>query len=228
MSSPQITPFYGQGRQVQGASESRTMRVMPKSKQPKYTWWPWRAIAMAVPACAVGAGAAVAAYETFDKQDERMRMAVLTAMTIYGAGNGFLLGAAIGDFGRSILAMLAGAMAALIFSPLYAGPGILLAAPAVVCAMTGTLALHWTMQGVMDAVITGIGALFYGILAGAGAGLVIWIACGISMAALSAVFGKDAVPAIEVVAGLGVALTLGTGNMVFIGRIFRASYRAQA
>ncbi|MCW8133702.1 MAG: hypothetical protein KIS92_25375, partial [Planctomycetota bacterium] len=84
----------------------------PKSKsgQPAYAFWPWQVLAAAVPLASVLGSVAVVYSETGVRDWQTHELAILTSFTIYGAGNGFLLGAAIGDFGRSMLAMIAGAL----------------------------------------------------------------------------------------------------------------------
>lgn len=143
---------------------------------------------------------------------------MLTAFTVFGAGNGFLLGVAIGDFGRSMLAMIAGAFIALVLVPLYDGPGLFLAPPAMVCAMMVTLALEWTWSGMWNAVWTGIVSLFLACIAG-GFALGMLLIVGALFAALD--YKHESV--MLALLGLG----LGIGNAVFIGRVFRAAYRVQ-
>ncbi|MBI3832645.1 MAG: hypothetical protein HY291_24195 [Planctomycetes bacterium] len=193
------------------------MKEPAPSVQPVYAWWPWRAVALAVPVAAALSGYAVVATESQVPDLSRAQLVALTSFTVYGAGNGFLLGAAIGDFGRSILAMVMGALAALLLLPLYDGVGLVLGPPFITLVMMATLALHWNMSGIMDAVWTGFGSLFLAALAGALA----LVVSALGVLIVEGLFRFKAGPVLAMVIALMVA------NAVFIGRIFRASYRVQ-
>jgi hypothetical protein len=193
------------------------MKKTAGSSQPVYAWWPWRSVAMAVPVAAVLSGYAVIATESQVPNLSTPQLVALTSFTVYGAGNGFLLGAAIGDFGRSILAMIMGAFAALILLPLYDGAGLVLGPPFITLVMMATLALHWNINGIMDAVWTGFGSLFLAAIAGA----LTLVVAALFVLILEGLFRFRAGPVFAMVVALMVA------NSVFIGRIFRASYRVQ-
>lgn len=206
-------------RQFPARATEATLAPKAAASQPVFTWWPWRALALAVPLVAVLGGYAAQASESAPPGWDKMKVTLLTAYTIYGAGTGFLLGAAIGDFGRSMLAMIAGAFTALALSPLYDGPGLFLAPLAMICVMMATLALEWTWRGVWNAVWTGFVALFMACLAG-GLALGVLLIVGALFAALN--YNHEGI-----ILGL-ISLGLGVGNAVFVGNVFRAAYRVQS
>ena len=190
--------------------------------RPRYTWWPWRTLALAVPVVSFGAAvfASLAGVEASERSTEKLTL--LVGLTIFGAGNGFLLGAAIGDFGRSILAMIAGAAAALLAAPYAVGLGILLALLFVCAVITGTLALEWTLRGILEAVWSGLAGLLYGAVVGILASVVItyplWLWWGPNTNASLRI----------TILVLGIICPLMIGNLVFIGRIFSSSYRTES
>lgn len=73
--------------------------------QPAYTWWPWRLLALSVPVIALG-GAVLADQEHRGHEDT---FAIF--FSVIAAANGYLFAMAIGDFGRSIVAIPLGAFA---------------------------------------------------------------------------------------------------------------------
>ena len=189
--------------------------------RPRYTWWPWRTLALAVPVVSVGAAFFAILTEVKKPGSSTEQMALLAGLTIFGAGNRFLLGAAIGDFGRSILAMLAGATAAFLVAPYADGLGILPALIFICAAISATLALDWTPRGILGAVWTGLAALLFGAVAGLFASfvfpLILWVQV---RAQVSESFRWW-------IAFVCLTLPLMVGNLFFIGKIFQASFRAQ-
>ena len=85
-------------------------------QQPQFKRWPWGVLAMAAPAVA---GFAALVYTLNDPTsqhlpaDERIWMAGTVFFGILGAANGYLIGIAIGDLGRSVVALPLGASMAL-------------------------------------------------------------------------------------------------------------------
>lgn len=187
-------------------------------QQPVFALWPWKVLAAAVPAASVLGAASVFLSEARVNNWDTQTLAVLTAYTLYGASNGFLLGAAIGDFGRSILAMMAGAFTALALSPCYTSPLLLLGVPAITLVMVATLALKWNLKGILDAMSTGVYALFVAaVLSGT-------ILC-LLMAVAGLLYALTNSSVWFVLAGV---MGLMVANVIFLGRIFLASYRVRS
>ena len=85
-------------------------------QQPKFTRWPWGVLAMLAPA--VAALAAVLHYYNelpiaALTADERLWRSGSVFFGVLGAANGYLIGIAIGDLGRSVLAVPLGAVMAI-------------------------------------------------------------------------------------------------------------------
>jgi hypothetical protein len=89
--------------------------------QPTFTLWPWKILSMLVPAMAMGA-AALAVKNNAPTEDS---FAIFFG--VIAAGNAYLFAMAIGDFGRSVVAIpigaVAGWLAVVIFS--YTAPSIM-------------------------------------------------------------------------------------------------------
>lgn len=190
--------------------------------RPRFTWWPWRTLSLAVPLFSVAAAFSVALAEVELPERSSEQLAALVGLTIFGAGNGLLLGAAIGDFGRSILAMLVGAAAALLLAPLAEGFGVLLALLGVCALISGTLALDWSPSGILEAVWTGMTALAFGLSAAFLASVVLSVLLWLLVSA-----GPD-LRARLILQAVCYACAMMLGNAVFIGRIFRASFRVES
>ncbi len=83
------------------------------TSQPKFRRWPWGALAMAIPL--IAGVATMAAFNNgaeMDQPGELFRAAKLFFIVLC-AGNGYLMTVAIGDLGRSVLAVPVGALAGL-------------------------------------------------------------------------------------------------------------------
>jgi hypothetical protein len=75
------------------------------AQRPAFTLWPWKVIALAVPAMALAAAVFAAATHSSAPKD------VLTVFfLVLAAGNAYVFAMAIGDFGRSVLAIPLGAL----------------------------------------------------------------------------------------------------------------------
>jgi len=89
--------------------------------QPTFTLWPWKILSMLVPVMALVAAGVAEKYEA-PKEDS---FAIF--FSVIAAGNAYLFAMAIGDFGRSVVAIpigaVAGWIAVLVFS--YGPPSIL-------------------------------------------------------------------------------------------------------
>ena len=100
--------------------------------QPKFTPWPWGLLSVGVPAMA--AMTTVAQFlndPSSATTDERIWRAAAAFFGILGAGNGYLIAIAIGDFGRSVYALPLGALVGFLAvrglqSPLVAGIAVLI------------------------------------------------------------------------------------------------------
>jgi hypothetical protein len=89
--------------------------------QPHFTFWPWQLMALAVPAMAVGG--VVVAY--FSKASATEGMIIFQA--VLAAGNGYLFAMAVGDLGRSVIAIPAGGIAGAAAVALFQWPLAILA-----------------------------------------------------------------------------------------------------
>jgi hypothetical protein len=85
-------------------------------KQPAFTLWPWKALALTVPVMAF-----VAAL--FSTEHSRNAKDVLTVFFgVLAAGNAYVFAMAVGDFGRSVVAIPAGALAGFLAVRIFAYP----------------------------------------------------------------------------------------------------------
>jgi len=75
--------------------------------QPAFSWWPFRILALAVPVIAAVSGAIAA--ENSNARDHEI---FLIYFSVLGAGNGYVMSMAVGDFGRSVTAIPVGAASA--------------------------------------------------------------------------------------------------------------------
>jgi hypothetical protein len=85
-------------------------------QQPKFTRWPWGVLALTTPALAAGAALAHLLNDSASQHlptEERIWIAGTVFFGVLGAANGYLIGIAIGDLGRSALALPLGAAIAL-------------------------------------------------------------------------------------------------------------------
>jgi hypothetical protein len=71
--------------------------------KPKFTWWPLKALALAVPVLSAALSFACSANSPHQP--------IPLFFCLLGAGNGYLIGIAIGDLGRSMIAIPLGALA---------------------------------------------------------------------------------------------------------------------
>ncbi|MCY3022741.1 MAG: hypothetical protein NTW87_27500 [Planctomycetota bacterium] len=77
-------------------------------KQPEFTLWPWKVSALAVPAMALVA-VLLALSQSADKRE-----AMVVFFGVLAAGNAYLFAMAVGDFGRSVIAIPVGAVAGVV------------------------------------------------------------------------------------------------------------------
>lgn len=84
--------------------------------QPRFTLWPWAAMALGVPAMAAAA-TLLGAAQAQEPQD------LLTVFFgVLAAGNAYVFALAVGDFGRSVLAIPTGAVAGFLAVRIFAYP----------------------------------------------------------------------------------------------------------
>jgi hypothetical protein len=81
------------------------------SLRPKFTWWPYRTVALLVPALAAVASYLAYAHSEAGSESEKELAGFTVFFAIIGAGNAYLFAIAIGDFGKSVLAVPVGAIA---------------------------------------------------------------------------------------------------------------------
>ena len=114
--------------------------------QPKFTPWPWGVLAI----CAPGMAAVATVMQLIQNPvaapqgDERFWEAAGAFFGVLGAGNGYLIAIAIGDFGRSVVALPLGAVTGYLSvqalrSPMVAG---------IVVAVYGIVIINAVINGV--------------------------------------------------------------------------------
>jgi len=127
---------------------------MPRVNRPKFSWWPYRTVALAVPVLAMGAavGAAVASTRVGDAQ-------TLEVMTIFfavlGAGNAYLFAIAIGDLGKTVLAVPAGGFAGFLAVQIFGHPPVTI----IYLILLGILTVYAILSGIYRTLV-GCGGLF--------------------------------------------------------------------
>jgi hypothetical protein len=77
--------------------------------QPKFKLWPWATLSLAVPAAAGGAGIVFFNNDPRPLTNDKLWDTAAVFFSVLGAGNGYLIGIAIGDLGRSLFALIIGA-----------------------------------------------------------------------------------------------------------------------
>lgn len=186
-------------------------RMFPEA----YSWWPWRVWAAAT-ACASG-GAALAVLWLNDRSQGRdpELVAAVAALAVYGAGNGLLLGSAIGDMGRTLLAVVLAAFAATLCME-YLGMAVyILGLPIVVAALSASLSRE-----------TGVHELVRNVLGG-------WLMlaiclplglCGMGILAALSQAGSPG-PIRIALSALSAFAALAAANVLFIGLLFRSMHR---
>lgn len=190
--------------------------------QPSYTLWPWRVLALAVPALS-GLGAWLVAIGQAGGQipDRGEMQVLLVGLTLFGAGDALIIGMAIGDLGRTLIAVIAAAVGALVavgvfkFQAIWIGPFV------VIAIWSAAFALDRTPRGYLDAMGTAVWAsivaAFRGVIVLAASAVLGLIVSEISFRELG-----------RAVASLGLVISILYVNHYFIGRLFRASFRVQA
>lgn len=134
---------------------------MARVKRPEFSWWPYRAVALAVPLLALGAavGAGIASTRVGDAQTQEV-MTVFFA--VLGAGNAYLFAIAIGDLGKTILAVPAGGFAGFLAVQIFGHPP----ATVIYLILLGILTIHAMLNGIFRALV-GCGGLFLMFIGGA-------------------------------------------------------------
>jgi len=102
---------------------------------PAFSWWPYRTMALLIPLVALGSGELIA-FAGVRSMTNLYPIQII--LSVFGAGTGYLLGLMRGDFGRTILAMLAGAVAGFVVPLVFSMPAV----PFVV-AVVFVLSLTW-------------------------------------------------------------------------------------
>jgi hypothetical protein len=87
------------------------------SDELRFTWWPWKMLTIAIPLFAIGAALLGLRERHHDVEPN------FIFFTILAAGNGFLLGSAIGDLRRTLIAVFMGAIVAATSLQLFALTG---------------------------------------------------------------------------------------------------------
>lgn len=182
--------------------------------QPNFTWWPWRILALSVPWVAFAGALAAWQQEEFARRIERDEQTLRVLLALYAGGNGLLLGAAIGDLGRSLLAMFVGTAMALLLGPLCTPEWFWVCVPLVIGSFTGCLALEADLDGIVGAMLAGIVDFAVGL----GLALPVFIVVLVAGEAIG-VRGDGVLPAMVVSSGIA--------NVIFVGRMFRRAHRVR-
>jgi hypothetical protein len=189
--------------------------------QPRFTLWPWGVLSLAVPAAA-----AIAGFELFasgvSTDQPPLELSCLVALTIFGAGEGFLLGIAIGDLGRSIVAMLVGAAAAFLSVKLLGGRAVVLGPVLIVAAVSGCLAAEWDIEDILGAIMMGLVSLVIGAVCGLPAYILTFL-LGVGLFQGS-IFGGHVA---DLSQRLAILLGLMVANAFLVERLFRVAYRTE-
>ena len=191
--------------------------------QPAFTWWPWRLIAISVPLIALAGGfLAVNTPQTSMGVMTREQKIILIVLTLYGTGNAMLMGWAIGDFGRTLLAVFATAGAS-ILAVNWLGHGVIGLGPfMVVAAWAGCLALEFKVRSIFEAAFTAL----WSFILGAAAGLILVAILWVILAFIFSITNSHQIRLIG--ESIAWALSASVANAIFIGRLFRAAFRVSA
>ncbi|MCZ7646286.1 MAG: hypothetical protein M5U26_13550 [Planctomycetota bacterium] len=185
--------------------------------KPEFTWWPWRVWALGVPILAAAGALAAATAEVPGRKPELVGWAVL--LVLFGAGNGLLLGAAIGDFGRALLSTALPAAAAILSVELLGGFSFAFGLPLTVLALGASLSMDASARSAIDAAIY----CLVNLLVGAAAGFLLF---GVTMIFTELFLARIGLGDAGVAVGAVAGLTL--GNVIFVARVFRAAYRVES
>lgn len=182
--------------------------------QPDYTWWPWQFLA-----AAVGLGAMLVGALVINGPDgEKTAMSVTLA--VFAGGNAVILGAAMGDLGRTVVALLV-ALAAASVACLMSPGWILLAPFVIVPATTSALSSERTASGFISSAILGFIATLRGTILGAFTALLfmvptVFLFRNRSDALVGGIFAVAAITAVVV------------GNVFLIWGLFDAATRVSS
>jgi len=116
---------------------------MARIKHPQFTWWPYRTLALAIPMLAFGAAIGAAANSERLGDDKTLEM-MIVFFAVMGAGNAYLFAMAIGDLGKSVLAVPAGSIAGFIAVHLFSHPVVSL----IYIVVLGFLTIHAMLNGI--------------------------------------------------------------------------------
>ena len=184
-----------------------------EAPRPAYCWWPWRTLAIAVPVVAVGTAGLVVATAEVNDGEARELAAIQGLLTLFAGGNALLLGAAIGDMGKTMLVFMATVFAALVCTALPGALALFLGPFVAITVMCATLSVRWRADEIVAAMFAGWYALFLGGAFGFG------------------VFAVLVIPAAstrsEPLMVICLALACAVGNLVFVGKLFGSAYRVQ-
>jgi hypothetical protein len=176
---------------------------------PQFSLWPWGLAAALVGEVSFVAAMMARVYGVDGGVPAEREM--LAGLTIFGAGNGFLIGVAIGDFGRMMLATWVGAFLAWAVA-MAAGEQALWCGPVIVIpTLTTLLAEERSGKGLLSGFLGGLKAV---ILAALVAGVAAGVAKLVGMLIGLLLGIKDVGSEVSTAVGLGL------GNLVLIGVLF--------
>lgn len=116
---------------------------MPRFRHPQFTWWPYRTLALVIPLVAFGASVGAALNSTKQGNDQTLEI-LIVFFAVMGAGTAYLFAMAIGDLGKSVLAVPAGSIAGFVAVHLFSHPVVSL----VFVVVLGFLTIHAMLNGI--------------------------------------------------------------------------------
>lgn len=130
--------------------------------QPKFTWWPYRTLALLVPILAAAASYLAFLFSEAPRNSQKELAAYTVFFAIMGAGNAYLFAIAIGDFGRSVWAVPVGAIAGFVAVRIFGYPfanGLYAAMLAMVATYAMVVGAYSFLFGITATILLGLPAL---------------------------------------------------------------------
>lgn len=112
-------------------------------RHPQFTWWPYRTLALAIPLLAFGAAVGAAVNTTKQGNDQILEI-LIVFFAVMGAGTAYLFAMAIGDLGKSVLAVPAGSIAGFVAVHIFSHPVVSL----IYLVVLGFLTIHAMLNGI--------------------------------------------------------------------------------
>jgi len=179
--------------------------------QPSFAWWPWRTLSAAVGLLASLLTIAGVAFWFEDVESERA--VVSASLAIFAGGNALILGSAMGDFGRTVQALMVSIGVTTVFT-LVALEFSCFAPFVLMAAMAASLAMDRSLMGFAVSAVLGVGASLIGFMM---LGFT-WILLGLLVALFT--------PREEIVIAMG-PVACAVGNVFTVGFLFNAAHRVR-